>query len=163
MMDPKFPLCRYPQGAPKSQILTSNISKMVSRNVIRQMGLHIGSTAAFQKCITWDGSLQRSPLEKYAFLPWNRYLATIGVKICMRVQLCPVRSLGFSTFYSDIFRVFQGSQCFLNNFVFGVASVTSASYTTVHSCVTVRFTSGHRLRLHGVVVVVIVVGLRAIS
>ena len=45
----------YHQWAQKSQILTANISKTVSRRVTCQIGLDIGSTRAFQKCITWDG------------------------------------------------------------------------------------------------------------
>jgi len=55
-------LLGYPQGAPKSQILTTNISKTVSRSVTRQMGRNIGSTKTFQKSIAWDGSPQWSPL-----------------------------------------------------------------------------------------------------
>jgi len=47
---------RCPQGAPKSQILTANISKTVSRSVTYQIGHNTGSTRAFQRCITWDSS-----------------------------------------------------------------------------------------------------------
>jgi len=59
---PVFSLLGGSQGAPKSQILTANISKTVSRSVTYQMGRNIGSTRAFQKYIAWDGSPPGSPL-----------------------------------------------------------------------------------------------------
>jgi len=59
---------RCPQGAPKSQILTANISKTVSRSVTYQIGHNTGSTRAnFQRCITWDSSAIWSPL-------WKKYV-----------------------------------------------------------------------------------------
>ena len=97
---PKVSPLGVPQGAPKSQILTANISITVSRSVICQMGRKIGSTRAFQKCIAWDGSPQGVEVpykETCLFLPGDRYLALIGVKICRMVELCPVR--GFLHFW----------------------------------------------------------------
>ena len=43
--------------------------------------------------------------EKYVFLPGDRYLAPIDVKICLMVELCPI--CGFSTFGADVFRGIQ--------------------------------------------------------
>jgi len=50
--------------------------------------------------------------ENMYFLPGDRYLAPIGVKICTMVELCP--TWGFSTFGDDIFRGLQigGQKCF---------------------------------------------------
>ena len=50
----------YPQVAPKSEISIAIISKTLSRSVTCQMWRNIGSTRAFQKCITWTVAL--SPL-----------------------------------------------------------------------------------------------------
>jgi len=87
--DTKSPLLgRHPQGTPKSQISTANISKMAS-----QMGRNISLTRAFQKCVAWDRSTPGKSLirKNVYFLPGDRYLAPIGEKIRVTVELCPGR------------------------------------------------------------------------
>jgi len=93
----KSSLLGTPSG-PKSQILTANISKMVSRNVTCQIGRNNGSTRAFQKCIAWDSSPQRSPLKgKICIFCLGQISHVISVKMCMMVELCPIR--GFLHFW----------------------------------------------------------------
>jgi len=47
-MDRSAPLLGAPQRAPKSRLLTANISKTVSRAVTCQIGRNIGSTGAYK-------------------------------------------------------------------------------------------------------------------
>jgi len=93
-------LLGYPKGAPKSQILTANISKTVSRSVTPQMGRNIGSTKTFQKYIAWDGS---PPME--SLIMKDMHFFARGQICCADRRknlhlLCPVRGfLHFSWRY----------------------------------------------------------------
>jgi len=151
-----LPFWGYPRWAPKSQILTAHISKMVSRSVTCPIGRNIGSTRAFQKCITWDGSPPgESPIRKMC----------IFARADRRELMHDARALfrmGFSTFGGGILKCLQilggGQNIFLTIYLRHIASVTCVIYNCPLMCG--RAIHQWILCLHGVVVVV---GSRAIS
>jgi len=70
----------------------ANFSTMVSRSSITcQLQLKISLMWALLKCIVWDGSHPgESPVRKNMYIfarTGDRYLAAIGLKICMMLQL----------------------------------------------------------------------------
>ena len=86
---------------------------MVSRSVTCPIGRNIGSTRAFQKCITWDGSPPgESPIRKMC----------IFARADRRELMHDARALfrmGFSTFGGGILKCLQilggGAKYFFNN------------------------------------------------
>ena len=105
---------------------------MVSRSSITcQLQLKISLMRALLKCIVWDGSHPgESPVRNNMYIfarTGDRYLAAIGLKICMMLQLS--RMWVSSLFVAISLRVSKWGQIdFFRKFVFSITLVTCIIY-----------------------------------